>query len=267
MKKKIMALVSVVALVVTMVLGLTACNDKTDWEYIQSRGKIVVGYTDYPPLDEKVDGKLARGFDYELAKAVGEILGLKVEFYEIPDWGNKGMDLNSKKIDCVWNGMTVSEELKKNMSVSKPYLRNRQAVVVKNSETKYTDLNSLKGAKIGAEKGSAGASFIEDNNLNENYTKADKQLDLFMNLDSSINDVVVLDSILAGYYMTLPNYQGKYKVLDGVFGDSEQFAVGFRKEDTVFTQKVNDAIQELYNNGKLMELAQKYGLATEIIWA
>lgn len=267
MKKKILALVATVALAVTTVFGLTACNNdtaKTDWDYIQKKGKMVVGYTDYPPLDIKENGQVTGGFDYELALAVGEKLGLKVEFYEIVDWGNKVLDINAKKIDCIWNGMTVSEELKKNLTLSNSYMRNKQAVVVKKGETRYTDLNSLKGSKIGAEKGSAGAAFIENNNLNPDYKKADKQLDLFMQMQSGLIDVAVLDSIMAGYYMSLPEYEGNYEVLE-IASLQEEFAIGFRKGDTTFAGKVNNAIAELKADGTVEKLAAKYGLASEIL--
>ena len=266
MKKKIISIIAALALVVALAAGLTACgnNDKTDWDYIQSRGKMIVGYTNYPPLDIKVDGKLQSGFDYELALAVGKKLGIDVEFKEIV-WANKTIDLNAKKIDCIWNGMTITPELQENLSLSKPYLRNRQAVVVKANETRYSDLESLRGAKIGAEMGSAGASFIEDNNLNPNYSKEETQLRLFANLDSGINDVVVMDSIMAGYYLTLEDFQGKYKVLENVGGEAEQFAIGFRKGDTEFTAKVDTAIAELKADGTVARLAEKYGLTSEIL--
>lgn len=266
MKKKVLTVIAVVVLAVSMAVGLTACgnNQKKDWDYIQERGKMIVGYTNYPPLDIKdASGNVSSGFDYELAKEVGKKLGVEVEFKEI-NWANKVLDVNSKKIDCIWNGMTVNEELKKNLTLSNSYMRNRQAIIVKADETRFTDLESLKNSNIGAEAGSAGAAFIENNNLNSNYKKAEKQLDLFFEMEANKLDVAVLDSIMAGYYMNLETYKGKYKVLE-INTDQEEFAIGFRKGDTTFAGKVNNAIAELKKDGTLQTLANKYGLASEIL--
>lgn len=133
--------------------------EKTDWEYIQGQGKIVVGYTDFAPISWEKDGELI-GFDVELAKAVGAMLGLTVEF-KLIDWNAKEGLLNAKTIDCIWNGMTITEEREAAMEISIPYLNNKQvAVIRKEDAAKYTTTESMAEAIIGAEEGSAGESCV-----------------------------------------------------------------------------------------------------------
>lgn len=133
--------------------------EKADWEYIQGQGKIVVGYTDFAPISWEKDGELI-GFDVELAKAVGAKLDLAVEF-KLIDWNAKEGLLSAKTIDCIWNGMTITEEREAAMEISIPYLNNKQvAVIRKEDATKYTTTESMAEAIIGAEEGSAGESCV-----------------------------------------------------------------------------------------------------------
>ena len=136
--------------------GLTA----EDWEYIKGQGKFIVGYTLFAPIAYKDnDGNLI-GFDIELAKAVGAKLGVKVEFKEI-NWATKEAELESKAIDCIWNGMTITEERQAAMAVSMPYMNNKQvAVIRKEDKDLYKTTDDMKKAIIGAEDGSAGMSCV-----------------------------------------------------------------------------------------------------------
>ena len=130
-----------------------------DYNAIMSRGKFVVGYTLFAPIAYKEGDELV-GFDIELAKAVAEYLGLEVEF-KIIEWSAKEAELNSGTIDCIWNGMTITEERQANMAITIPYLYNKQvAVIRKDDKDKYTDTDSMKKAIIGAEDGSAGMSCV-----------------------------------------------------------------------------------------------------------
>lgn len=266
LKKKLMALVAVLTLVLTSVFGLTACDNKTDWDYIQSKGKIVVGYTDYPPLDIKNNQNvLDAGFDYELAIAVGKKLGVEVEFKEIT-WSQKVMDLNSKKVDLLWNGMTVSEELKKELNFSNSYMKNQQVAVVLADAT-YTDFDSVKAVadnKIGAEDGSAGLTFIEDKIPGKKAVALDKQLDIFTQLSTNKIEVGILDSVFANYYINLDSNKGKFKTVS-LPSNQEQFAIGMRKDDTEFAKKLNGALAELKEDNTIATLAKKYGLSSEIL--
>lgn len=133
--------------------------EKADWEYISSRNEFIVGYTLFAPIAYEENGELI-GFDIELARAVAEKLGLNVKFQEI-EWNAKEALLNAKSIDCIWNGMTITEERLANMEISMPYLNNKQvAVIRKEDKEKYTTKESMSKAIIGAEAGSAGEACV-----------------------------------------------------------------------------------------------------------
>ena len=119
------------------------------------QGEITIAYTDNPPMGIK-NNEVITGFDIDLAKAIFEPLGITVKTKEIV-WGSKEMELNSNKVDLVWNGLTITDERKETMAISNPYLQNKQAVVVKTENlSKYTKIADLKGAKIAVEEGSSG---------------------------------------------------------------------------------------------------------------
>ena len=134
-------------------------EEEVDWQYITAQKKFIVGYTVFAPIAFEDNGELV-GFDIELAKAVAEKLGLTVEF-QIIEWNAKESLLNGKSIDCIWNGMTITEERLAAMEISIPYLNNKQvAVIRKEDKDKYTTLESMSDAIVGAEAGSAGEACI-----------------------------------------------------------------------------------------------------------
>lgn len=135
-------------------------SEKADWDYIVGQKKFIVGYTLFAPIAYEEDGKLI-GFDIELAKAVADKLGITVEFKEI-DWDAKEALLEGKSIDCIWNGMTITEERKANMEISIPYLNNKQVAIIRVADKdKYTTLDSMSKAIVGAEAGSAGEACVK----------------------------------------------------------------------------------------------------------
>ena len=138
----------------------SAAAAESDLEYVKNKGKLVVGITDFAPMDYKdKDGKWI-GFDADNATAFAKSLGVDVEFIEV-DWDNKIMELDSKSIDCVWNGMTLTDEVKNSMETSKPYCENAQVVVVKAADAdKYKDTDSLKELMAGAMIGE-GTSYTD----------------------------------------------------------------------------------------------------------
>lgn len=134
--------------------------EKADWDAIVAEGKFIVGYTLFAPIAYKDDAGNLVGFDIDLAKAVAEKLNLGVEF-EVIEWSAKEAKLEGGSIDCIWNGMTITEERKEAMEITIPYLNNKQVAVIRKADKeKYTDVESMKGAIMGAEKGSAGESCI-----------------------------------------------------------------------------------------------------------
>ena len=137
---------------------LTA-DEQKDWDYIKGNGEFIVGYTLFAPIAYKEDGKLI-GFDIELAKAVAEKLELNVKF-ELIEWSAKEAKLESKAIDCIWNGMTINEERLAAMEISIPYLNNKQvAVIRKEDKAKYKTTADMADAIVAAEEGSAGEACI-----------------------------------------------------------------------------------------------------------
>ena len=135
-------------------------SEQADWDYIVGQKKFIVGYTLFAPIAYEENGVLI-GFDIELAKAVADKLGLTVEFKEI-DWDSKEALLEGKNIDCIWNGMTITEERKANMEISIPYLKNKQVAVIRVADKDtYKSLDDMSKAIIGAEAGSAGESCVK----------------------------------------------------------------------------------------------------------
>ena len=244
--KRILALAMVLLLAVSM---LTACGEKAD-------DKLVIGYTIYEPMNYMEDGKLT-GFDTEFAEAVCTKLGVTPEFVEI-NWDTKFVTLDSNQIDCIWNGMTISDEVKKNCDVSKAYVKNAQVVVMKEDVVaNYADVESLKGLKFAAEAGSAGEAAIKDNGLDANYSPVAAQTDALLAVIGGQADACVIDITMA-----------KTMTADGTSYDaltysleltSEEYGIGFRKGDEL-TAKVNAIIDELVADGTLPALAEKYEL-------
>ncbi len=245
--KRMIALMLVLVLAVGM---LAACGDKG------AEDKLVIGYTIYEPMNYMADGKLT-GFDTEFAEAVCAKLGVTPEFVEI-NWDTKFVTLDSNKIDCIWNGMTISDEVKKNCDVSKAYVKNAQVVVMKEDAiANYADIDSLKGLKFAAEAGSAGEAAIKDNGLDANYAPVAAQTDALLAVIGGQADACVIDITMA-----------KTMTADGTAYDalsysleltSEEYGIGFRKGDEL-TAKVNTIIDELVADGTLPALAEKYEL-------
>ena len=158
MKKKI-------AFLLTAVLCLSAfagCGSKkTDLEYIKDNGKMIMGITLYEPMNYYDENGELTGFETEFAKAVCEKLGVEPKF-QVIDWKQKETELKSKAIDCIWNGLTVSEDRKENMAFSTAYVSNRQVAIIRKADAeKYTNAESMAGAKMIAESGSAGETAIQ----------------------------------------------------------------------------------------------------------
>ena len=259
--KKLVALVCSLVLLVSGMALFAGCgtDNSQDWEEIKEKGTLVVGCTIFKPITYQ-EGEEWKGFDVEVAQAVGEKLGVDVDF-QIIDWNNKVIELNAKTVDCLWNGMTITDELEEQTSVTVPYMKNQQVVITqKANESVYTTKESLKDARVVAESGSAGAAFGRE--YSDHFTTAPSQLDIFTNLMSGAADVGILDSVLAGYYLTEEAYQG-LTMIDVGF-EEEEYGIAFRKGSPV-KDLVNDALKELYADGTITAIAEKYGLENELI--
>lgn len=251
-----------VVLCVLFVSGMfAACsksnNSKSDLDYVKSKGKMVIGVTLYEPMNYKDENGNWTGFDTEFAQAVCEKLGVEAEFIVI-DWDNKIFELDSKKIDCAWNGMTLTDEVKESMSCTKPYVKNEQVVVMKADAVKnYTDVASLKDVTFAAESGSAGEAALKDLSLDANLTSVAAQSDALMEVKSGSVQACVIDNTMAN---AMTGEGTSYSELaQGISLTSEEYGVGFRKGSDL-TAEVDKIIDEMKADGSLQKLADKYNL-------
>ena len=238
------------ALAVMMIFTLAACGGE------KAENTLKIGYTIYEPMNY-MDGDKLTGFDTEFSEAVCAKLGLTPKFIEI-NWDTKFVTLDAKQIDCIWNGMTISDEVKANCDVSKAYVKNAQVVVMKkNAIDNYKDAESLKGLKFAAEAGSAGEAAIKDNGLDANYSPVAAQTDALLAVIGGQADACVIDITMA---KSMTAEGTSYDSLGySIELTSEEYGIGFRKGDEL-TEKVNKAIDELKADGTLDALAEKYGL-------
>lgn len=240
----------------------STASEGGDWAYIADKGTFVAGITLFEPMNYYDENGELTGFETEFTKAVCEKLGVEPVFQEI-EWEQKELELNSKNIDAIWNGLTVTEDRKENMAFSKSYVRNKQVVVInsKNAD-KYTDIASMAGASCAAESGSAGESAIKaDSVLSQNeYIPTSAQKDVLLELKSGTIEVGVIDYVMAIASVGEGTDYSDLMIVEGIELAPEEYAVGLRKGDTETVEKVNSAIDELVADGTLKALAEKYGL-------
>ena len=230
----------------------------SDLAYIQSNGKMVIGYTVYEPMNyTDADGNFT-GFDTELATAVCAKLGVEPEFVEI-NWDTKVVELDAKSIDCIWNGMTLTEDIMANTATTKAYAKNAQVVVVK-EDTAYTSTADLAGKTVVAEAGSAGEAAIQgDENLAKaDYVSKSVQTDCLMEVAAGTADAAVLDLTLANAMIGEGTDYAGLKIVDEL--NAEEYGVAFRKGSDA-AAAVDAAFDALKADGTMQALAEKYELA------
>jgi len=266
MKKILISIVLVLVLLVGCLATFAACKDSG------SNGVVVVGYTLYEPMNYEENGELV-GFDTDLAKAVFKELNYEVVFKEI-NWDAKYMDLNSGNITCIWNGFTSSctdtnaagetVNRKDLVSFSYDYMKNYQAVVVKASEqSSYTDFETSFAGKQGyVEAGSAGEEYAE-NAKGATIKTATKQMEAIMQVKTGAADFAVVDYLLANSIVGKGDFQN-LAFVSQLNSEVEYYAIGFKK-GSKFTAKVNAVLEKFAKNGKLAEIAKKYGLDNAVI--
>ena len=244
----------------------TAEAGESDLAYIQNKGEMVIGYTLFAPMNYEDDNGELTGFETEFAKAVCKELGVTPKFQLIV-WDSKETELKSKSIDCIWNGMTINDDLEKNLSISTPYMANKQVLIVKKENAdKYLKAEDMKNANIVAEKGSAGERTAQTNEFfaGANYTAVEDQQTALMEVFGNKADGCVVDYVLSiGMIGEGTSYEDLV-VVDSLAFEPEQYGIAFRKGSDV-TAKVNEAITKLVESGELQKIAEKYKLAEQII--
>ena len=279
MKKKILAMV----LSLAMCCSMTACgsankdtatsggassdkkaaskNDNgSDLAYIQDKGTLIVGITDFEPMDYQDENGNWIGFDADLASAFAESLGVDVEFVEI-DWDNKILELDGKTIDCVWNGMTLTDEVTSSMSCTNAYCNNAQVVVVPSDVAdQYQDTDSLKDLTFAVESGSAGETQAQE--LGLNYTAVTAQSDALMEVAAGTSDAAIIDSLMAA---AMVGEGTGYANLTYTIGlNDEEYGVGFRKGSDL-TEELNNFFKSSYADGSMEQIAEKYGVQAAVV--
>ena len=282
--KRLLALLSAGALSVSMLAGCgsTAKTDDTasdsaaadtsasadsDLEYVKSQGKLVVGITDFAPMDYKEDGSDEWiGFDADMAKAFAESIGVEAEFLEI-NWNNKVMELDGKGVDAVWNGMTLTDEVKTSMNCSSPYATYAQVDVAPSDMADTAkDLDGVKELSFAVEAGSAGAAAADA--LGLTATEVQSQADALMEVAAGTSDACVIDLLMAGAMIgegtSYPNLVYTLDLNEANGDEPENYVVGFRK-DSDLTAAFNDFYKSAYEDGTVEKLAEKYGVQEAIV--
>ena len=256
--KKLTALLT--ALVMMMALTIPAFAEQADSDYIKEKGTLVVGITDFTPMDYKdADGNWI-GFDADVATAFAKYLGVEVEFVEI-EWDNKVLELNAKSIDCVWNGMTLTDEVTSSMACSNAYCNNAQVVIIPADQAdKYQTAQDCADLVFAVEAGSAGEAEIAA--LGYEYTPVQSQASALMEVAAGTCDAAVIDSLMAA---AMVGEGTSYENLTyTVQLNSEEYGVGFRTGSDL-AQALNEFLKDAYEDGSLEEIAETYGVQAALI--
>jgi len=238
-----------------LAFSLAGCGKKDN--------KIVIGFTYFAPIAYNDDNGKLTGFDVELAKKVFEQIDktnnttTTVEFLEI-DWDSKETLLKNGTIDLVWNGLTITEDRKKNMEISIPYLNNEQVAVIKKADSEtFNSLESLKNATCTVESGSAGeevaAGKVKD------VVSCDSQLNALNRVNDGTSDCAVIDSVMAGYYTTTSNLKDNLMIVKDVTLATEQYGIAAKKGKTKLINDINKALKDIKDT-EFKTLAEQYGL-------
>ena len=269
MKRKILSVVLCAGLTVSMLAGCGSdssnANKKaestgSDLEYVKDKGTLVVGVTDFEPMDYKDDNGEWVGFDADMAKAFAESIGVEAEFVEI-DWDNKELELDGKSIDCVWNGMTLTDEVESSMECTDAYMNNAQVVVVPADKAdKYQDEDSVKDLTFAVEAGSAGEEQV--NRIGAQYTAVSSQADALMEVAAGTSDAAVIDSLMAA--AMIGKGTGYADLTYTVSLNSEEYGVGFRKGSDLAAE-LNKFFEKSMKDGTMKTCAEKYKVQAALI--
>ena len=235
----------------------------SDMAYVQSKGTLVVGITDFAPMDYQNESGEWIGFDADMAKAFAESLGVSVEFVEI-DWDNKILELGSKSIDCVWNGMTLTDEVTSAMSCSNAYCNNSQVVIVPaDKAADYADVEACKALSFAVEAGSAGMAEVEK--LGASFTEVKDQATALMEVAAGTSDAAVIDSLMAGAMVGEgTSYDSLTYTVSLNAEEGEQYGVGFRQGSDL-ADALNDFFAAAYADGSMQACAETYGIQAALI--
>lgn len=263
-------------LMLTAAVALTGCGGQkngggegenngktelTDWEYITSEGKgeLIVGLDDtFAPMGFRDENNELVGFDVDLARAVGEKLGIAVTFKPI-DWDSKELELKARTIDCIWNGMSVTPERMENMQLTDQYLNNRIVIMSLKDDVKITEAKDLANYKIGTQVDSAALKVMTEH---PDWDAFSAKVSEYKTYDEAILDMkagriscIVVDEVLGEYKNAKMN--NAMQLAEFNFGD-DYYAIGCRKGDVELVAKINGALQELIDDGTAAKISEKW---------
>ena len=233
---------------------------ESDLAYVQDKGTLVVGITEFEPLDYQSETGEWIGFDAEMATGFAQSLGVEVQF-QLIDWDNKIMELDGGTIDCVWNGMTLTDEVLSAMECSAPYLNNAQVVILPaDVAADYDSVESLADLTFAVESGSAGQEQAEANGFT--YTEVMDQATALLEVSSGTADAAIIDSLMAAAMVGEgTSYEGLTYTISL---NSEEYGVGFRKGSDL-AAALDEYLDSAYADGTMQAIAEEYGVDAALI--
>ncbi len=263
--KKILALVTMVMMLCALCVPALAEEADNSLQAVLDKGELILGLDEnFPPMGFRDEDGNIVGFDIDVATAVCEKLGVTLKCQPI-DWSAKELELSSGAIDCLWNGLTITDERKEAMEMSEPYCANAQVVCVK-ADSEIQTLDDLAGKVVGLQAGSSAVEALDKaEELKASLAEAaefDDYMVALMDLDAGNVDAVLIDEVVANYYITTK--QADYRLLDEKLAD-EEYGIAFRKGDVALRDAVNEALIELYQEGSLDPILEKWFGNTETI--
>lgn len=239
-----------------VLFSATAFAADGSWERVKSQGKLVIGLDDaFPPMGFRNEAGELIGFDIDAAEEAGRRLGIEI-VWQPTAWDGVIHSLYAEKFDCIWNGMTITEERAAKVNFTKPYIIDGQIAVVRMDEQEITAFDQLGGKKVGVQKGSpaleAAKSLPEAAGEIREYDTNPKA---FLDLESDRLDAVVVDNVSGRYFIA--SRPGKYKTLPGYI-TKEAFGVAFRQDDVALRDKIQQTIDEMVADGTMGEISRKW---------
>ncbi|MEG1620880.1 MAG: amino acid ABC transporter substrate-binding protein [Oscillospiraceae bacterium] len=267
--KKLITLILATTLAISLIgCGKTSTTDLTQKQSstqhpdtsndLQKKTELIIGLDDqFPPMGFRDDNNNIVGFDIDLANEVAKRLDMKAVPTPI-EWSTKELELNSGKVDVLWNGMTITADRQKEMLMSPAYIKNAQAIVVK-SNSEIQQISDLEGKKVAYQEGSSAVDAYEKSGIKgkeKEIITASENITLLQDLKIGRIDAVIIDRVVADYYIAT-NAKTDLIVLDVVLAD-EEYGFGFKKDNTELADKVFNAMQEMVDDGTAKRISEKW---------
>ena len=258
MKKIITIMLALLCMGSLFATGAKEFGPDESLEYIKGKGNLILGLDDsFPPMGYRDENNEIVGFDIDVAREVCSRLGVLLGLQPI-DWNAKEQELATKQIDCIWNGFTVTEERKKTLTFSDPYVNNAQVVIVLN-DSPYQTLDDLKGKTVGLQAGSSAADALEDSPEFKASIKGvvelKDNLTALMDLEAGGCDAVIMDLLVANY--AIKQSAKPMRILKQGLAQ-EEYAVGFRLGENALATAVNNAMKAMVSDGTMANIANKW---------